>query len=94
LKYDAHLFEGLTIRRVLVVTAISAPPRRRRVALPQHLSRSARERPVRRLHEHGSLHRRRKHRQDRVPREVMQVLAIIAGSFIGTILAGWSRAAT
>jgi signal transduction histidine kinase len=89
LSFDAHLLEGLTIRRVLVVTAISAAAAGAVVWL---FFNTYRDLLVSALCVGytsmvlftiaGNI------RQSRVPREVMQVLAIIAGSVIGTIGAG------
>jgi sensor histidine kinase YesM len=85
----AHLFEGLTIRRVLVVTAISACAAGAVVWL---FLNTYRDLLVSALcvgytsmvlfTVAGNI------RQSRMPREVMQVLAIVAGSFVGTVLAG------
>jgi signal transduction histidine kinase len=85
----AYLFEGLTVRRVLAVTAICAAAAGAVVWL---FLNTYRDLLVSALCVGyismvlftiaGNI------RQERVPREVMQVLAIVVGSFLGTILAG------
>jgi signal transduction histidine kinase len=89
LSFDAHLLKGLTIRRVLVVTGISAAAVGAVVwlffntysdLLVSALCVGYTSMVLFTIA--GNI------RQSRVPREVMQVLAIIAGSFIGTIAAG------
>jgi sensor histidine kinase YesM len=89
LKSHAHLFEGLTIRRVLVVTAISAAAA---AAVVNTFLNTYRDLLVSALcvgytsmllfTVAGNI------RQSRIPREVMQLAAIVVGSFLGTVLAG------
>jgi sensor histidine kinase YesM len=89
LKSHAYLFEGLTVRRVLVVTAISAAAAG--VVVNTFLN-TYRDLLVSALCVGytsmvlftiaGNI------RQSRIPREVMQVIAIVLGSFLGTVLAG------
>jgi signal transduction histidine kinase len=89
LKSYAYLFEGLTIRRVLVVTAISAAAAGAVVWLFLNTYRDLLVSALCVGYTSmvfftiaGNI------RQSRVPREAIQVLAIIAGSVLGTILAG------
>ncbi len=89
MKSYAYLFEGLTIRRVLVVTAISAAAAG---AVVSSFLNTYRDLLVSALcvgytsmvlfTAAGNV------RQSRVPREVMQLAAIVLGSFLGTVLAG------
>jgi signal transduction histidine kinase len=89
LKSYAYLFEGLTVRRVLAVTAICAAAAGAVVWL---FLNTYRDLLVSALcvgyvsmvlfTVAGNI------RQRQVPREIMQVLAIVLGSFLGTILAG------
>jgi sensor histidine kinase YesM len=89
LKSYSYLFEGLTIRRVLVVTAISAAAAG---AVVWTFLNTYRDLLVSALCVGytsmvlftiaGNI------RQARVPRELMQVAAIVVGSFLGTVLAG------
>jgi signal transduction histidine kinase len=89
LKSYAYLFEGLTVRRVLTVTAICAAAAGAVVWL---FLNTFRDLLVSALCVGyismvlftiaGNI------RQERLPRELMQVLAIVMGSFIGTIVAG------
>ena len=89
MKSYAYLFEGLTIRRVLVVTAICA------VAAAMVVRSFLNTYPDLLVSAlcvgytsmllftlAGNV------RQSRVPREVVQVGAIVVGSFLGTVLAG------
>jgi signal transduction histidine kinase len=89
LKSYAYLFEGLTIRRVLVVTAICAIAAAMVVrsflnTYPDLLVSALCVGYISMLlfTVAGNV------RQSRVPREVMQVGAIVVGSFVGTVLAG------
>jgi signal transduction histidine kinase len=89
LKSYAYLFEGLTIRRVLTVTAICALAAGAVVWL---FLNTFRDLLVSALCVGyvsmvlftiaGNI------RQERIPRELMQILAIVMGSFLGTIIAG------
>ena len=89
MKNYAYLFEGLTIRRVLVVTAISAAAAG---AVVWTFLNTYRDLLVSALCVGyanmllftlaGNI------RSSRVPREARQILAIVVGSFLGTILAG------
>jgi signal transduction histidine kinase len=89
LKSYAYLFEGLTVRRVLTVTAICAAAAGVVVWL---FINTYRDLLVSALcvgyismvlfTVAGNI------RQERIPRELMQVLAIVAGSFLGTVVAG------
>jgi hypothetical protein len=89
LKSASHLFEGLTIRRVLVVTAISAAAAG---AVVNTFLNTYRDLLVSALCVGytsmllftiaGNV------RQSRIPREVMQLAAVVVGSFLGTVLAG------
>jgi sensor histidine kinase YesM len=89
LKTYAYLFEGLTIRRVIGVTAICAICS---FLLVWFFLNTYRDLLVSALSVGytsmvlftvaGNI------RQSRVPREVMQMLAIVVGSFLGTIVAG------
>ena len=89
MKSYAYLFEGLTVRRVLTVTAICAAAAG---AVLWIFLNTFRDLLVSALcvgyismilfTMAGNV------RQERIPREVMQVLAIVMGSFVGTIVAG------
>jgi signal transduction histidine kinase len=89
LKSYAYLFEGLTVRRVLAVTAICAAAAGAVVWL---FLNTYRDLLVSALcvgyvsmvlfTVAGNI------RQTRVPREALQLLAIVLGSFVGTIVAG------
>jgi len=88
-KSYAHLFEGLTVRRVLAVTAICAVCSTLVVwfflntyvdLLVSALCVGYTSMVLFTIA--GNV------RQSRVPREVMQILAIVVGSFMGTIIAG------
>lgn len=89
MKSYAYLFEGLTVRRVLTVTAICAAAAG---AVLWIFLNTFRDLLVSALcvgyismilfTMAGNV------RQERIPREVMQVLAIVMGSFLGTIIAG------
>jgi signal transduction histidine kinase len=88
-KSFEHLFEGLTVRRVLWVTAVSAAAA---ASVVWFFYNTYLDLLVTALcvgytsmvlfTVAGNI------RQSRVPREAMQILAIIAGSALGTILAG------
>ena len=85
----AYLLEGLTIRRVLVVTAVCAAAAGACVWLFLNTYRDLLVSALCVGYTSmvlftiaGNI------RQNRVPREAMQVLAIVMGSFLGTILAG------
>ncbi len=89
MKSYAHLFEGLTVRRVLVVTAICAAAagvvvwgflNTYRDLLVSALCVGYTSMVLFTLA--GNI------RQSRIPREVMQLGAIVLGSFLGTVLAG------
>lgn len=89
MKSYAYLFEGLTIRRVLWVTAICAAAAGAVVWLFLNTFRDILVSALCVGYVSmllftiaGNI------RQARVPREVMQVLAIVLGSFLGTVLAG------
>jgi sensor histidine kinase YesM len=85
----AYLFEGLTTRRVLVVTAISAAAAGAVVWLFLNTYRDLLVSALCVGYTSMILFTMAANiRQSRVPREVMQVLAIVIGSFLGTILAG------
>ncbi|MGZ5041194.1 MAG: sensor histidine kinase [Usitatibacter sp.] len=89
MKSYAYLFEGLTVRRVLAVTAVCAAAAGCVVWL---FLNTYRDLLVSALCVGyismvlftiaGNI------RQERIPRELMQVLAIVMGSFLGTIVAG------
>ncbi len=89
MKSYAYLFEGLTVRRVLTVTVICAAAAG---AVLWIFLNTFRDLLVSALcvgyvsmilfTMAGNV------RQERIPREVMQVLAIVMGSFLGTIIAG------
>ena len=89
MKSYAHLFEGLTIRRVLVVTGVCAAAAAMVVrsflnTYPDLLVSALCVGYTSMLlfTIAGNI------RQSRFPREVMQVAAIVLGSFLGTVLAG------
>ena len=94
MKSYAYLLEGLTIRRVLVVSVICLVAAAIVVRSVLNTYGLAAIRPVRGIHEHGAVHIAGNFRQRRVPREVMQVAAIVAGSFLGTVVATILRTAT
>jgi signal transduction histidine kinase len=89
LKSHAYLFEGLTVRRVLVVTVICATAA---AMVVRGFLNTYSDLLVSALcvgytsmvlfTVAGNI------RQSRVPREVVQVAAIVVGSFLGTMLAG------
>ncbi len=89
MKSYAYLFEGLTTRRVLVVTAVSAAAAG---AVVWTFLNTYRDLLVSALcvgyanmllfTVAGNM------RSSRIPREARQILAIVVGSFLGTVLAG------
>ena len=89
MKSYAYLFEGLTIRRVLVITAVSAAAAG---AVVWTFLNTYRDLLVSALcvgyanmllfTVAGNI------RTSRIPREARQILAIVVGSFLGTVLAG------
>jgi len=89
MKSYAYLFEGLTLRRVLAVTAICAAAAASVVWLflntyPDLLVSAlcVGYTSMVLFTIAGNI------RQSRVPREIMQILAIVLGSFLGTVLSG------
>ena len=92
MKSYAYLFEGLTLRRVLTVTAICAGAAASVVWLflntyPDLLVSAlcVGYTSMVLFTIAGNI------RQSRLPREIMQLLAIVAGSFVGTIVSGFIK---
>jgi len=92
LKSYAYLFEGLTVRRVLAVTAICAAAAACVVWLFLNTYRDLLVSALCVGYTSMVLFTMAGNiRQARVPREVMQLGAIVIGSFLGTILAGFVK---